>query len=358
MMDTPEQPALRVERLRKAFGAVQAVDDVSFEVRRGGVLGVLGPSGCGKTTVLRLIAGFERPDAGTIEIGGRQVADPRRQVPPERRRVGMVFQEAALFPHLDVAANIGFGLPRSGSAARIAELTAMVGLAGLSARMPHELSGGQQQRVALARALAPEPELILLDEPFSSLDATLRAELRDEVQEILRVAGATVVFVTHDREEALAIADRVAVMRAGRIEQVSPPAELYLRPVNRFVAAFVGHANLVPGRVVDGEVQTALGAFRVPHGSLPEGAVAEALLRPEQLHLMPVRGDAAAEPVFRVERRSFHGAQVRYRVSAGGIELEAVAPSTSVLSIGAEVVVHARARQVPIYLETAAELMW
>jgi iron(III) transport system ATP-binding protein len=355
MTGAPEQPALRVSQLRKSFGMVQAVDDVSFEVDHGGVLGVLGPSGCGKTTVLRLIAGFERPDAGTVEIGGRVVADTRRQLPPERRRVGMVFQEAALFPHLDVAANIGFGLPRPGHAARVAELTALVGLAGLSARMPHELSGGQQQRVALARALAPEPELVLLDEPFSGLDATLRAELRDEVREILRAAGATVVFVTHDREEALAMADRVAVMRAGRIEQVSTPAELYLRPINRFVAGFVGHANLVPGRVVGGEVETRLGAFRAPHGSLPEGASAEALLRPEQLHLMPMREEQPGEPIFRVVRRSFHGAQVRYRVAADGVELEVIAPSTSVLSIGAEVVVHARARQVPVYLDLLTE---
>jgi ABC-type Fe3+/spermidine/putrescine transport system ATPase subunit len=209
--------------------------------------------------------------------------------------------------------------------------------------------------VALARALAPAPDLVLLDEPFSSLDATLRTELRDEVREILRAAGATVVFVTHDREEALAIADSVAVMRAGRIEQVSTPADLYLRPVNRFVASFVGHANLVPGRVVAGEVQTALGAFRAPGGTLPEGAAAEALLRPEQLHLMPLRDAAPATPAFRVVRRSFQGAQVRYRVAADGVELEVVAPSTSVLAIGAEVSVHARARQVPVYLESGAE---
>jgi iron(III) transport system ATP-binding protein len=170
--------ALRTLALTKRFGEIVAVDDVHLDVRRGEFLGVLGPSGCGKTTLLRLVAGFERPNAGGIEIDGQAVAGPRRNVPPERRRIGMVFQESALFPHLDVERNVGFGLPRAGRATRVAELVALVGLAGLQHRMPHELSGGQQQRVALARALAPDPALILLDEPFSSLDATLRSQLR------------------------------------------------------------------------------------------------------------------------------------------------------------------------------------
>ncbi|MDQ3346072.1 MAG: ABC transporter ATP-binding protein, partial [Chloroflexota bacterium] len=243
----------------KAFDDVIAVDGVDLDVRRGEFLSVLGPSGCGKTTLLRLVAGFERPDSGGIEIGGRVVAGPRRHLPPEQRHIGMVFQESALFPHLDVAGNIGFGLPRRDRESRIAELVALVGMAGLQRRMPHELSGGQQQRVALARALAPHPALILLDEPFSSLDATLRSQLRVDVREILRSAGATTLFVTHDQGEALEISDRVAVMRAGRIEQVSTPAELYLRPVNRFVAGFVGEANLLPGEVRHGEVETLVG---------------------------------------------------------------------------------------------------
>ncbi len=280
--------ALRTLSLAKRFGDVVAVDDVSLEVRSGEFLGVLGPSGCGKTTLLRLVAGFERPDAGGIEIDGRVVAGPRRHLPPEERRIGMVFQESALFPHLDVAANIGFGLPRRGRETRVAELVALVGLAGLQQRMPHELSGGQQQRVALARALAPDPALILFDEPFSSLDATLRAQLRGEVRDILRAAGATTLFVTHDQSEALEISDRVAVMRAGRIEQISTPDELYLRPVNRFVAGFVGEANLLPGEVRHGEVQTLVGRFRAGTDALADGARAEVLLRPEQLHMLPV----------------------------------------------------------------------
>jgi iron(III) transport system ATP-binding protein len=353
----PDGPtALRTLALSKRYGEVVAVDEVDLRVRRGEFMGVLGPSGCGKTTLLRLVAGFERPDGGGIEIDGRVVAGPRRHVPPEGRRIGMVFQESALFPHLDVAGNIGFGLARRGRDARVAELVALVGLAGLQRRMPHELSGGQQQRVALARALAPDPALILLDEPFSSLDATLRAQLRGEVREILRAAGATTVFVTHDQSEALEISDRVAVMRAGRIEQVSTPDELYLRPVNRFVAGFVGEANLLPGEMIRGEVQTLVGRFRAPNGSqagLPDGARAEVLLRPEQLHMLPVERLSSPPPpehVLRIVRRVFHGSEVHHVLrSPDGLELEAATPSSSTLEVGTEVIAHARAREVPVY---------
>jgi iron(III) transport system ATP-binding protein len=345
--------ALRTLALTKRFGEIVAVDDVSLEVRRGEFLAVLGPSGCGKTTLLRLVAGFESPDAGGIEIDGGVVAGPRRLVPPERRRIGMVFQESALFPHLDVAGNIGFGLPRRGRGARVAELVALVGLAGLHSRMPHELSGGQQQRVALARALAPDPALILLDEPFSALDATLRAQLRVEVREILRQAGATTVFVTHDQGEALEISDRVAVMRAGRIEQLSTPSELYLRPINRFVAGFVGEANLVPGEVRHGEVQTLVGRFRAGNGRLADGARAEVLLRPEQLHMLPVERLSTAprpETVLRIVRRVFHGSEVHHVLrSDAGLEIEAATPSSATLEVGTQVIAHARAREVPVY---------
>jgi len=345
--------ALRTLSLVKRFGDVVAVDDVTLELRSGEFLGVLGPSGCGKTTLLRLVAGFERPDAGGIEIDGRVVAGPRRHVPPEGRRIGMVFQESALFPHLDVAGNIGFGLPRRGREARVAELVALVGLAGLQQRMPHELSGGQQQRVALARALAPDPALILFDEPFSSLDATLRAQLRGEVRDILRAAGATSLFVTHDQSEALEISDRVAVMRAGRIEQISTPDELYLRPVNRFVARFVGEANLLPGEVRHGEVQTLVGRFRAGHHALPDGARAEVLLRPEQLHMLPVEklsSPPRPEAVLTIVRRVFHGSEVHHVLrSPSGLEVEAATPSSATLAVGTEVIAHARAREVPVY---------
>jgi iron(III) transport system ATP-binding protein len=352
---TPEhrQLALRTLGLSRHFGDVVAVDRADLDVVEGEFLGVLGPSGCGKTTLLRLIAGFERPDAGGIEIGGRVVAGPRRNDPPEKRRIGMVFQESALFPHLDVAGNIGFGLPSRGRPERVAELVALVGMAGLQRRMPHELSGGQQQRVALARALAPDPALVLLDEPFSSLDATLRAQLRGEVREILRAAGATTVFVTHDQAEALEISDRVAVMRAGRIEQISSPDELYLRPINRFVAGFVGEANLLPGEVRDGQVHTLVGRFRTPDGSMADGAQAEVLLRPEQLHMLPMdRLQQAPRPeqVLRIVRRVFHGSEVHHVLrSPTGLELEAATPSSAMLDLGTEVIAHARAREVPVY---------
>lgn len=352
--EPPTDPtALRTLALTKRFADVVAVDEVDLDVREGEFLAVLGPSGCGKTTLLRLVAGFERPDAGGIEIGGRVVAGPRSNTPPEQRRVGMVFQESALFPHLDAAGNIGFGLAHRGRDERVAEMVALVGLAGLQRRMPHELSGGQQQRVALARALAPDPALILLDEPFSSLDATLRSQLRLEVREILRSAGATVLFVTHDQDEALEISDRVAVMRAGRIEQVSTPDDLYLRPVNRFVAGFVGDANLLPGEVRHGEVQTLVGRFRAGDGSLAEGARAEVLLRPEQLHMLPLSrlsSPPRPEKVLRIVRRVFHGSEVHHVLqSTNGFELEAATPSSATLEVGTEVIAHARAREVPIY---------
>ncbi len=214
----------------------------------GEILALLGPSGCGKTTTLRLIAGLESPDAGTITLRGQVVAGPGRAVPPEERGIGIVFQDYALFPHLTVADNVGFGAGAGGATgAASSTVLDLVGLGGFGPRYPHELSGGQQQRVALARALAPAPALMLLDEPFSNLDADLRAQMRDEVERILRTSGTTAVFVTHDQEEAFTLADRVGVLQAGRIEQLAPPQELYHRPATRFVAAFVGAADFLPG---------------------------------------------------------------------------------------------------------------
>jgi iron(III) transport system ATP-binding protein len=247
-------------------------------------MALLGPSGCGKTTVLRLIAGFERPDKGRITIGQRLVASPEEYVPPEERRVGMVFQHYALFPHMSVADNIGYGLREKGRRDLVHEMLELAGLSGLDSRMPHELSGGQQQRVALARALAPRPAVLLLDEPFSNLDADLRAAMRVQVREIIKSVGITALFVTHDQDEALFMGDRVAIMRDGRLEQAADPQTLFLTPATRFVAEFIGHASFLPATVTDVGLETELGLVLQPVGARP-GAIVDALARPDDLVL-------------------------------------------------------------------------
>jgi len=274
--------------------AVVALDGLDLVVEAGELVAVLGPSGCGKSTLLRVIAGFERPDAGSVVVGGRAVAGPATFVAPERRRVGIVPQEQALFPHLSVAANVGYGLPRGdGRATRVAEMLELAGLSGLGRRMPHELSGGQQQRVALARALAPAPSVVLLDEPFANLDAALRVTLRAEVRDILRATGATALIVTHDQEEALSLAGTVAVMRAGRVVQAGSPDQVYRRPADLWVAEFVGDANVVEGRAAGpGTVSCALGVLACASGP-DEGAV-KVVIRPEQLRLGPLGGVPAS----------------------------------------------------------------
>ncbi|MGH8902601.1 MAG: ABC transporter ATP-binding protein [Egibacteraceae bacterium] len=277
---------IRARDLVCAYGSVRAVDGVDLDVRRGQLLALLGPSGCGKTTMLRLIAGFERPDAGMVEIEGHAVANDRVWVPPERRRVGMVFQDYALFPHLTVERNVAYGLhdrPQEEAARRVASVLELVGLSGLEQRYSHQLSGGQQQRVALARALAPRPAVILLDEPFSNLDAALRAQVRADVKRILAYTHTTAVFVTHDQEEAFAIADEVAVMRDGRIAQRAGPEELYRAPADRGVAGFVGDAAFLPGQSLGNHVDTELGRLRLAH---PCDGPVEVVVRPEVVRLM------------------------------------------------------------------------
>jgi iron(III) transport system ATP-binding protein len=283
-MSQNDSIALVCSDLYKTFDSTVAVAGFDLEVRAGELLVLFGPSGCGKTTVLRLIAGIDSPDSGEIWIGGRKVTGDC-WVPPEERRVGMVFQDWALFPHLSVEENVGFGIrgPKRQKRDRVAEVLDLVQLTGLEKRMPHELSGGQQQRVALARALAPHPQVILLDEPFSNLDASLRADLRGEVRRVLTKAGTTAVFVTHDREEALSIADRIAVMVNGKVLEVGPPDQLYSDPSDALVARMLGDANVFVVEVRNGTATTPFGDLAAPNGD----GVALMLVRPEAIGVDP-----------------------------------------------------------------------
>jgi len=298
---------LAVAGLDKRFGAHQVLAGLNIDVPAGSLTAVLGPSGSGKTTLLRILAGFEHADAGTVRIGPALADGPGVFLPPERRRIGYVPQEGSLFPHLTVAANVAFGLTRrkwgrDRRAKRCADLLEAVGLGGLDRRYPHQLSGGQQQRVALARALAIQPEVVLLDEPFASLDANLRASVRADVQRLLKESGTTTVLVTHDQDEALSTADRVAVLRDGGIAQYDAPQELYSRPVDADMARFIGEANLIPGILNGSSVQTLLGVLAVTGADAGgDGAAGAArngsdaaghrpamvLIRPEQVELVP-----------------------------------------------------------------------
>ncbi len=325
------ESVVRCERLSKSFGAQVVIDDLALSVAQGQILALLGPSGCGKTTLLRLIAGLERPDQGRIAIAGQVVSDPPRHTPTEKRRVGMVFQDYAIFPHLSVWHNVLFGLGKGPAATQRAEtMLRLVGLAGEAQRMPHELSGGQQQRVALARALAPEPAVLLLDEPFSNLDANLRGQVRREVRDLLRAAATTAIFVTHDQEEALAIGDVVGLMRAGQIEQLGAPHELYHQPRTLFAARFLGQADFLPGTVTATGVETPLGRL-AQVVEAPAGVQVTVAVRPDDVALA-LDGEAANAVIV---DRHFLGLDYLYLVRLeDGSLLRSRQPHTCLLSPG------------------------
>ena len=327
---------LTLEHVTKRFeaGGAPAVDDLSLAVERGRILALLGPSGCGKTTTLRLIAGFETPNAGRITIAGRTVADARdgAHVEPEARGVGIVFQDYALFPHLTVGENVAFGLPRTARGERVGQILDLVGLADLTDRYPHELSGGQQQRVAVARALAPAPAVILLDEPFSNLDADLRAQMRDEVEKILRSTGTTAIFVTHDQEEAFTIADHVGVLDRGRLEQLGPPEAIYHHPATPFVAEFVGAADFLPGIVTSQGIVTEIGVFGNVEAREP-GEKVRVMIRPDDVTFVP---DPQGEAV--ILRRSFRGSENLYSLGLpSGHRVHSSQPSSAAFATGTRV---------------------
>jgi len=300
----------------KVYGDVRALRAVDLQVEAGRMVALLGPSGCGKTTLLRVVAGLERPDNGQVSVGGRVLSGESIFVPPERRRIGMVFQDWALFPHLSVERNVGYGLPKLDGATRrerVAEALELVGLEDLGGRPPGTLSGGQQQRVALARALAPRPSVLLLDEPFSNLDTALRVQVRTEVHRLLADLGITTVFVTHDQEEAFVLGNEVAVMEEGCVVQQATPAELYRTPNTRWVASFVGDANLLSSTIRDMQADTVVG--RVPVSG-PSYGVADVLVRPEDVALDAAgRSGTVAGTVELVE---FYGHDTVYVVRTSG----------------------------------------
>ncbi|MFC5277163.1 ABC transporter ATP-binding protein [Halorubrum rubrum] len=318
--DDGADPVLTLSDVSKEFGPERAVDEVSLEVRSGELLTFLGPSGCGKTTTLRMIAGLEEPTTGSIALAGETVADAdagNAFVAPERRDVGIVFQNFALFPHLTVRENIAFGLEADGTDAdaRVDELLELVEMSDHGKKTPDQLSGGQKQRVALARSLAPEPDVLLLDEPFSNLDVRLRVEMREEVRRILKAAGVTAVSVTHDQEEALSISDRVAVMNDGSIEQVGRPETVFERPESKFVASFLGRASFLEGSLREGQVETGVGRFNAVtlegYDTTYDGAPVDVLVRPDDLRATPADEDVADGVVV---SRQYVGPSFIYRV--------------------------------------------
>ena len=335
-------PILQLEHITKKFQAkaAPAVDDVSLTLHQGDLLGLLGPSGCGKTTLLRIIAGFEKPSTGTVNLGGQLVIGSGHWIPPEDRNTGMVFQDYALFPHLTIAENIAFGLrqkrhrfSREQVQQRVSEVLRLVGLIGLEKRYPHELSGGQQQRIALARALAPQPALILLDEPLSNLDVQVRLRLRHDIRHILKATGTTAIFVTHDQEEAMAISDKIGVMCQGKLEQIGTPESIYTQPVSRFVAEFVTQANFLPAKRQGNLWKTEIGAWEIPVKLSDQCQQGELMVRQEDILLQP---DETAPIV--IQDRQFLGREYRYCLeTASGKQLHARTAAGTQIEVGTKV---------------------
>ncbi len=323
-----------------------AISRLTLTLNRGEILALLGPSGCGKTTALRLIAGFEVPNEGTILLNGVPMAGNGSWVPPEARKIGMVFQDYALFPHLTLLENVAFGLRERGKrekGAKAMEILKTVGMDGMAQRYPHELSGGQQQRVALARALAPGPLVILLDEPFSNLDVDMRAEMRREVEKILRASDMSAILVTHDQEEAFSMADRVGVLNKGSLEQLDAPETLYHTPATRFVADFVGQADFLPGEIQEGIV-TEVGIFQDRSG-LPKGTKVELMIRPDDVDLEPSQDGSGL-----IVGRRFRGSENLYALTLpSGIRLHSSQSSTRVLPGGTRVKVIVQPTHVVVF---------
>ena len=336
------QPLLSIRNMTKRFVRnLPVVEDLCFEVYTGEIFALLGPSGCGKTTTLRLIAGFERADAGEICVDGRCFEGSKTHLPPEARDIGIVFQEYALFPHLNVLENVAFGLkklPAKLRDERAMTVLEMVGMTIFKDRKPHQLSGGQQQRVALARSIAPNPKLILLDEPFSNLDAGLRHSTREEIRVLLKNAGMSAVFITHDQEEALCFADRLAVMHDGRIEQIGTPETVYRRPQTPFVADFLGATNLIDGEAEGDCAETPLGRFQIAPSARGKVLLS---VRPE--HLIMVQSDATGQSndVGEIVMREFKGHDLTYRVKIGAENYVVQTDYCCPLQVGAQVTLRA-----------------
>jgi len=352
-VETEQSARVEVAGVTKSFSGEAVLRGVNLDVEPGSTVALLGPSGCGKTTLLRVIAGLEPADDGVVVVGDRVLTGPGVFVPPEERRVGLVFQDWALFPHLNVARNVGFGLPRSErrSSPRIDEALHLVGMEEFADRMPDTLSGGQQQRVALARAVAPRPRVLLLDEPFSNLDATMRVRVRNEIHELLHLLGITSIFVTHDQDEAFVLGDRVAVVNAGAIVQTGSPEEIYERPSTPWVAGFVGAADFVTGQISSTapaiEVTTMFGRLPVPSPGTDDatgtavGSMVSVLVRPEHLRVsVPDATDNAPHAPGVVRAVEYVGRDTVYAVESAGAVLRARALGPPLFAVGDPVLIH------------------